>query len=63
MNCPHCNKPIRDELITSAGAKIMQAKGKSKRRYTSEQARDAVTTRWEKYREAKALLPSAETDA
>lgn len=48
MNCPSCKSPIPDKLVISEAARMMQAKGKSKRKYTSEQALKAVNARWAK---------------
>lgn len=50
MICPHCQKQIHDDLVVSENARIMQKKGRAKRTYSSDQAREAVRARWAKAR-------------
>ena len=45
MNCPHCNKPIPDELIISYRAKQIRSKQKPR---TKEQYQEMGRKRWAK---------------
>jgi len=54
MKCPKCGIAIPDEAVLKAGAAIMGAKAKGKKKArTSEQARAAVMVRWAKRDEKK----------
>jgi len=44
MKCPHCNKEIKNEVVISEAARIQGRL--SKRKLTSEQAKEMVMKRW-----------------
>jgi len=51
MKCPHCSKDISEKIIMQEAARIQGRK--SRRKLTSEQARETAMKRWNKDEETR----------